>query len=131
MGLIEPELWHNRKQDPAAIEGAFREPKGREWLIRWLPARAHDNGLFLFFSTGVGLDNGEVRTSNAMSIDCYGRIMAETWRAEDAMVVAELDISLRETCTGRRWMRGRKPQLIRRLAEVIGREIDPRSACYS
>ena len=47
MGLIEPELWHKRQQNPAAIEAAFRGPKGREWLMRWLPARAHDNGLFL------------------------------------------------------------------------------------
>jgi predicted amidohydrolase len=131
MGLIEPKLWLNREQDPEAIEAAFRGSKGREWLLRWLPARAHDNGLFLLFSNGVGLDDGEVRTGNAMIIDCYGRIMAETWRAEDVMVVADLNMSLQENCTGRRWMKGRKPSLYRRLAETTGQEIDPHSARFS
>ena len=32
---------------PEAIEAEFRGPKGREWLMRWLPSRAHDNGLFI------------------------------------------------------------------------------------
>mgnify|MGYP002065198404 CR=1 FL=1 len=70
-------------------------------LMRWLPARAHDNGLFLLFSNGVGIDD-EVRTGNAMIIDPYGRIIAETWRAADEMVVADLDGSriLKETMSG-------------------------------
>ena len=99
MGLIDPELWHNRMQNPAAIEAEFQGPKGRGWLMRWLPSRAHDNGLFLIFSNGVGLDDDEVRTGNGMIIDCYGRILNETWKAEDAMVVAELDMSLQDACT--------------------------------
>jgi len=131
MGLIDPELWHNRADDPAAIEADFLGPKGREWLMRWLPSRAHDNGLFLIFSNGVGLDDDEVRTGNAMVIDCYGRIIDETWKAEDDMVVAELDMSMQENCTGRRWIKGRKPQLYDRLAVVSGKEIDPRSARFS
>jgi hypothetical protein len=27
--------------------------------MRWLPARAHDNGLFLVYSNGVGVDDDE------------------------------------------------------------------------
>ena len=30
----------------------FKPPLG--WLMRWLPSRAHDNGMFLVFSNGVG-----------------------------------------------------------------------------
>jgi predicted amidohydrolase len=131
MGLVDPELWHNRKDDPAAIEAEFRGPKGRGWLMRWLPSRAHDNGLFLIFSNGVGLDDDEVRTGNAMILDCYGRILNETWKAEDDIVVAELDMGLQESCTGRRWMKGRKPQLYERLVVETGQEIDPRSARFS
>ena len=37
MGLIDPILWENRHTDPEAIEAEFRGPKGREWLLRWLP----------------------------------------------------------------------------------------------
>ena len=62
--------------------------------MRWLPSRAHDNGLFLIFSNGVGVDDDEIRTGNAMILDPYGRILAETWKADDAMVIADLDASL-------------------------------------
>ncbi len=131
MGPIDPELWHNRGTNPEAIEEEFKGPKGRGWLMRWLPSRAHDNGMFLLFSNGVGLDGDEVRTGNAMILDCYGRIMAETWKARGEMVVADLDLALLENCTGRRWMRGRKPHLYRRLTEQTGAEIDARKARFS
>ena len=52
----------NRHADPAAIEAELRSEKGRGWLMRWLPTRAHDNGLFLLFANGVGVDDDEIRT---------------------------------------------------------------------
>lgn len=99
--------------------------------MRWLPARAHDTGMFILFSNGVGLDDDEVRTGNAMIIDCYGRILNETWQAGDAMVTAELDLSLLPLSTGRRWLRGRRPELYRELAESTGKELDARAARFS
>jgi predicted amidohydrolase len=131
MGVIDPALWAARDRDPAAIEAEFRGDKGRGWLMRWLPARAHDNGMFLVFSNGVGEDSGEVRTGNAMVIDCYGRIIKETWRARDELVVADCDLSLVDRCTGRRWLRGRRPELYQRLAERDGREMSPIDARFS
>jgi predicted amidohydrolase len=131
MGTIDPALWEARETDPEAIEAEFRDDKGRGWLMRWLPSRAHDNGMFLVFSNGVGPDNGEVRTGNAMLIDCYGRIVAETWRAGDDMVSGELDLSLLARCTGRRWLRGRRPELYGPLAESSGKELHPIEARFS
>lgn len=131
MGTIDPQLWHDRFIRPRDIEAEFRGPKGRQWLMRWLPSRAHDNGLFLLFSNGVGLDDDEVRTGNAMIIDCYGRILTETWQAQDDMVIADLDMAIQPMCTGRRWLRGRKPQLYGLLTESTGEEIDPRAARFS
>jgi predicted amidohydrolase len=131
MGLIDCDLWRRRAEDPVAIETEFRGPKGREWLMRWLPARAHDNGIFVLFSNGVGEDDGEVRTGNAMILDCYGRILAETWRARDEVVVADLDLDLLPLCTGRRWIRGRRPDLYGPLATRMGFELDPRAARFS
>jgi predicted amidohydrolase len=131
MGRIDPDLWHEREVYPELIEEEFKGEKGRGWLLRWLPSRAHDNGLFLIFSNGVGLDDDEVRTGNAMIIDCYGRILAETWRARDDLVIADLDMSMLEKSTGRRWLRGRKPDLYHPLIEKTGTEIDPRSARFS
>jgi predicted amidohydrolase len=126
MGLIDPALWANRHEDPEAIEREFRGDKGRGWLLRWLPSRAHDNGLFLIFSNGVGVDDDEIRTGNAMILDPYGRILAETWKAADAMVVADLDVGLLEHATGRRWIRARRPELYGPLTLPTGRERDTR-----
>ncbi len=76
MGTIDLDLWERRAEDSNAIEAELKGPKGREWLMKWLPARAHDNGLFLIFSNGVGQDDNEVRTGNAMILDPYGDILA-------------------------------------------------------
>jgi predicted amidohydrolase len=126
MGPIDPILWHRRHEDPAAIEAELNGPKGRGWLMRWLPARAHDNGLFLLFSNGVGVDDDEVRTGNAMILDPYGRILVETGRAADEMVVADLDASLQPTSTGRRWIQTRRPSLYAPLTQPTGKERDTR-----
>jgi predicted amidohydrolase len=130
MGLVDRKLWDNRGRNPEAIEAEFRGPKGREWLMRWLPARAHDNGVFLVFSNGVGKDGDEIRTGNAMILDCYGAVLAETWKAGDEMVVADLEASLRQRCTGVRWMRSRRPQLYGRIAQRTGREEDTRKVRF-
>ena len=126
MGGIDPELWANRNQDPQAIEAEFRGPKGREWLRRWLPARAHDNGLFLIFSNGVGVDDDEVRTGNSMVLDPYGEVIAETWHAGDEVVVAKLDPSIQASSTGRRWLKSRRPELYAGLTQPTGNEQDTR-----
>ncbi len=130
MGLVDRRLWDQRHVDPAAIEAELRGDKGRGWLMRWLPARAHDNGIFLVFSNGVGIDDDEVRTGNAMILDPYGRTVAETWIAADTMVVADLDASLRDRCTGVRWIRARRPELYGSLTVPTGQETDTRTVRF-
>jgi predicted amidohydrolase len=131
MGAIDVALWENRGADRKAIEAEFRGPKGREWLLKWLPARAHDNGIFLIFSNGVGRDDNEVRTGNAMILDPYGDLLAETWQAADAMVLADLKAETRRMCTGTRWIRSRRPELYGELAKPTGREQDIRTVRFS
>lgn len=131
MGTIDPRLWEDRKKNPAAIEAEFHGPKGREWLMRWLPSRAHDNGMFLIFSNGVGLDDDEVRTGNAMIIDPYGEIIAETWKARDEMVIADLDPDILRNCTGQRWLKSRRPDLYKPLTEFTGREKNTRTVRFT
>ena len=130
MGAIDPALWERRREDPAAIEAELRGPKGRGWLMRWLPSRAHDNGMFLVFSNGVGVDDGEVRTGNAMILDPYGEVLVETGRADDDMVVADLDAELIPTSSGRRWLSARRPELYEPLTVPTGRERDTRSVRF-
>lgn len=131
MRPIPMAYWENRHNDQETIEREFRGPNGREWLMRWLPARAHDNGLFLVFSNGVGQDDDEVRTGNAMILDPYGRIIRETWAAKDEMVVADLDLDLVPLSSGRRWLAGRRPELYGPLTQPTGIERDPRTARFS
>jgi predicted amidohydrolase len=129
MGLVPRALWDRRREDPETIEAEFRGPKGG-WLLRWLPTRAHDNGLFLVFANGVGVDDDEIRTGNAMIIDPYGRILAETWKADDELVIADLDLSLLAESTGRRWIRTRRPELYGPLTVPTGEERDTRSVRF-
>jgi predicted amidohydrolase len=126
MKPVDPGVWARREQDPAAWEAELCGPKGRGWLMRWLPSRAHDNGMFLLFSNGIGPDDDEIRTGNAMVLDPYGEIIAESRAAGDAIVVADLDASLLETSSGRRWLRARRPELYGSLAVRTGNEQDTR-----
>ena len=130
MGPIDLKLWDNRLENPGAIEAEFRGPKGRDWLMHWLPARAHDNGLFLIYSNGVGIDDDEVRTGNAMILDPSGDILAETWKAQDDIVIADLDPRLLLNCTGRRWIKSRRPELYGRLSTPTGKEEDTRKVRF-
>ncbi len=122
MGVVDRALWDNRAGDPAAIERELNGDKGRGWLMRWLPSRAHDNGLFLIFSNGVGVDDDEIRTGNAMILDPYGTVLAETGKAADDMVVADLDRSLVAGSTGRKWIKARRPELYSGLTVRTGIE---------
>ena len=124
MGVIDRALWDNRHAEPEAIEQEFRGEKGRGWLLRWLPSRAHDNGVFMAFANGVGVDDDEIRTGNAMLLDPYGHIIQETWAAADAMVVADLNPALLDQATGRAWIAARRPELYGLLAQPTGRERD-------
>jgi predicted amidohydrolase len=126
MGLVDARLWEDRAANPQAIESEFRGDKGRGWLMRWLPSRAHDNGLFLIFSNGVGKDDDEIRTGNAMILDPYGRVLAETSQAADAMVVADLDPSLLADAIGRKWISARRPELYGAIGVRTGKERDAR-----
>lgn len=130
MGRIDVELWENRDTNPDAIAAEFKGPKGREWLNRWLPSRAHDNGLFIIFSNGVGRDDDEVRTGNSTIYDPYGRELAATDKVGNDMIVADLKASLRENCTAIRWMRARRPDLYPSLTEVRGDELSARAARF-
>ncbi|MDQ0643163.1 nitrilase-related carbon-nitrogen hydrolase [Microbacterium murale] len=131
MKVIPSELWHNRANDPEALRDAVNGPYGRGWLMRWLPSRAHDNGIFLLFSNGIGPDDDEIRTGNAMIIDPYGRIIAETPVADESVVTADLDLDLLPLSTGRRWLLGRRPELYGVLTQRSGLERDARAARHS
>lgn len=124
MGVIDRRLWDERAEHPEAIEREMRGEKGRAWIMRWMPSRAHDHGLFLIFSNGVGVDDDEIRTGGAAVFDPYGRVLAETGKAGDDMVVADLEASLLDKAIGRLWIQARRPLLYSELSVPTGRERD-------
>src|SRR5947199_362244 len=123
---IDPAVWARRHEDAAACEAELCGPKGRGWLMRWLPSRAHDNGMFLLFSNGIGPDDDEIRTGNAMVLDPYGDVIAESRALGDDMVVADLEASVLPTSSGRRWLRARRPELYESLTRPTGQEQETR-----
>ena len=131
MKTIDTELWEQRSSREAELRAEFAGAKGRGWLMRWLPSRAHDNGLYILFSNGVGRDDNEVRTGSAMIIDPYGTILAESVAIEDDMVVAELDLTTIAASNGRRWMKARRPDLYGPIALPTGLEEETRTVRFA
>ena len=130
MGVIDVNLWDGGDARYEELKRECNGEKGRGWLMRWLPSRAHDNGMFLIFSNGIGRDDDEVRTGNSMIIDAYGRVLVEAENPREQMLVTDLDLSLSERATGTRWIRARRPQLYGSLVEDTGSEEDTRSVRF-
>ena len=70
-GVIDRKLWENRHADPVRLRQEFRGPKGREWLMRWLPARTWENGVYGVFSNPIGWDYDTVKPGLAMILDPF------------------------------------------------------------
>ena len=123
MGLVDRKLWERREQDPAALQAEFQGPKGREWLMRWLPSRAYDNGCYVVFSNGVGLDGEEIRTGNAMILDVHGRVMSESRAIGNDMTAADLAPEALTHNLGYSHLLTRRPALYRPLTRRAGRQL--------
>ena len=89
-GFVEPELWANREADPTSLRLEFDGMKGRSWLMKWLPARAYDNGIYVIFSNPIGMDDDQLKNGCSMIIDPFGDILAECRSFDDSFVTATL-----------------------------------------
>jgi predicted amidohydrolase len=116
-GLVKPELWENRERDPVPLQLEFDGPKGRVWLMRWLPARAYDNGIYVVFTNPVGIDDDQVRNGNAMIIDPFGEILAECRTLGDDVVVGLCTPDKIPVSSGYRYLHARRPELFGKLVE--------------
>ncbi len=116
-GVIARDVWENRRLDPERCRQEFRGPKGREWLLKWLPARAFENGVYVVFSNAIGIDHDTVKNGNAMVIDPHGDIIAESSKLDDDVVIAPCTPEKLERSSGRRYLRARRPELYSKLVE--------------
>src|SRR6478609_2002832 len=60
-GFVDPILWEKREADPTSLHLEFDSMKGRGWLMKWLPARAYDNGIYVIFSNPIGMDDDQLK----------------------------------------------------------------------
>lgn len=116
-GTVDRRLWENRDRDPARLRMEFQGPKGRGWLMRWLPARAWENGVYAVFSNPIGMDDDTVKPGLAMILDPAGEVVAECHALGDDVAVALLTADAIEHSSGRRYLRARRPELYAKLVE--------------
>lgn len=116
-GLVDKTLWDNRYRDPVRLRQEFMGPKGRGWLMKWLPARAYENGIYAVFTNPIGVDDDQIRNGNAMIIDPYGEIIAECNTLGDDVVVGLCTPEKIADSSGKRFLRARRPDLYGKLTE--------------
>lgn len=128
MGRIDIQLWQDKERCQEELRKQFGGAKGREWLLKWLPSRAYDNGMFHIFTNGVGQDEDEVRTGNAMIIDPNGIVVKESTSTDSDMVVAKINKKSLHGTLGRMHIKTRNPELYGILIEAFDDQLDSRSA---
>ncbi len=121
-GYVDDRLWQNRKNDPDSLRREFDGPKGRGWLMKWLPARAYDNGVYYAFTNPVGYDGEQLKNGNSMIIDPYGEILTETRSFDDEITVAEITRDKLTLAGGYRYRNARRPELYR---AIISQDHEP------
>ena len=110
-GAVDRALWDNRVNDPARLRMEFNGPKGRAWLMKWLPARAYENGVYYVFTNPIGVDDDTIKPGLSMILDPCGDITAECHRLGDDVVTATLTPDKFEQASGQRYLNARRPEL--------------------
>ena len=116
-GTVDPEIWHSRETNPVRCRQEFDGPKGRGWIMRWLPARAYENGVYVIYTNPIGVDGDTIKPGGSMILDPFGEILAECRNLGNDMVVAMLDPKKLEVASGQAYIRGRRPDLYGKLVE--------------
>lgn len=116
---VDDELWQNKEDDPVSLRLEFDGPKGRRWLMRWLPARAYDNGVYYAFTNPIGYDGEHLKNGNSMIIDPYGEVMCETRSFGSEFTIAKLTKEKIPLAGGFRYMNARRPEL---YADIISKK---------
>lgn len=116
-GFVDDSLWQKRKTDPEPLRKEFDGPKGRTWLMRWLPARAYDNGVYYVFTNPIGYDGEQLKNGNSMILDPFGDVLTEIKSFEDSISIATITADKLKLAGGYRYRNARKPSLYK---DIIG-----------
>ncbi len=116
-GFVDPALWEKKETDPTSLQLEFDSMKGRQWLMKWLPARAYDNALYAVFSNAIGMDDDQLKNGCSMIIDPFGDVVAECRSLGNEVVTATFDKARLINAGGYRYKQARRPEL---YASIIG-----------
>lgn len=117
-GFVDPVLWKNRETDPIPLRLEFDGIKGRDWLMKWLPARAYDNGIYVVFSNPIGMDDDQLKNGCSMILDPFGDIIAECRTLGDDLTTAMLTREKLARAGGYRYRMARRPDLYK---DILGK----------
>jgi predicted amidohydrolase len=117
-GFVDPALWFNREADPTSLRIEFDGLKGRSWLMKWLPARAYDNAVFVVFSNPIGMDDDQLKNGCSMILDPFGDILAECRSFSDDFVIATCTADKLTLAGGYRYIKARRPKLYQ---DILGK----------
>jgi predicted amidohydrolase len=110
-GFVDPALWVKREEDPTTLRAEFDGLKGRSWLMKWLPARAYDNGVYVVFSNPIGMDDDQLKNGCSMILDPFGDVLAECRQLGDDIAIAMLTREKLAQAGGSRYIKARRPGL--------------------
>ena len=96
--------------------------KGREWLMKWLPARAYDNAVYAIFSNAIGMDDDQLKNGCSMIIDPFGEVIAECTQLGNDVVTAVIEQDKLLNAGGYRYKKARRPDLYK---HIIGEPNNP------
>lgn len=114
-GFVDPFLWENRHEDPTSLRIEFDGLKGRQWLMKWLPARAYDNACYVVFSNPIGMDADQLKNGCSMILDPFGDIIAECRKLDNDYTIATISASKLKDAGGHRYKKARRSDLYRKI----------------
>jgi predicted amidohydrolase len=122
-GFVDPELWNDKETNAEQLRQEFDGPKGREWLMKWLPARAYDNAIYAVFSNPIGMDDDQLKNGCSMILDPYGDIITECRELGDTFTIAETDPEKLINAGGHRYRNARRPDLYGKIISAPHKSI--------
>jgi predicted amidohydrolase len=114
-GFVDPALWQNRHEDPTPLRLEFEGLKGKKWLMKWLPARAYDNAVYVVFTNPIGMDDDQLKNGCSMIIDPFGDVIAECTKLDEEIVTAVCSPKKLKQAGGSRYRDARRPELYRKI----------------
>ena len=83
--------------------------------MKWLPARAYDNGIYAVFSNPIGMDDDQLKNGCSMILDPFGDILAECRKLGDEVVTSTFYPEKLQQSGGYRYRNARRPDLYARV----------------